>query len=205
MYSPAKSGESYKNRHFVAFLVAFFVAVLFSGALASAGVTDGVLLEKEVQRIEDGDKCYLTVFGDVPFDVQKLKAMHPDVHFRHVKANDPIAKRYQPTVGVFPAVVYQSPDGKVLFKVSGDNVPQTENELQLMSGRCRPFRPCPEPTPSPSPPVEPPTISPPIVDDTPVVVPDSPEEAPIWVYVAIGGAALVLSIVIKVKREVTGD
>lgn len=164
----------------------------------------------EVPRVEDGGKPYLTVFGDVPFNVAELKALHPNAHFRHVKTtSDPIASRYAATVGQWPAVVYQEPDGSVIFKASGKDVPRTAQEVASVGftaagGRCRPFRPEPEPTPSP---VAPP--APPVYEPTPSTVPDTvsaPDESEnTWVYLVIFGAVAGITAVIAWAREIRGE
>lgn len=159
----------------------------------------------EIPRVEDGAKPYLTVFGDVPFNVAELQAMHPNAHFRHVKTkNDPIAARYAATVGNWPAVVYQEPDGSVIFKASGKDVPRTAQEVASVGGRCRPlFRPDPEPTPAPVAPVAPPVYEPTVPD---TVVPDVSEpEAPAWIYIAIFAVTALVSAGIAWAREIRGN
>lgn len=178
------------------------VLCLFAGpAIAADEFND---YAAEVSRVEDGAKPYLTVFGDVPFDVAELKAMHPGAHFRHIKTkNDPVAARYTATVGEWPAVVYQQPTGEVVFKVSGKNVPRTAHEVASVGGRCRPFRPQPEPAPEPAP-IAP--VAPPTYDET---IPDTVDEPvadePVWLYVLIGAVSAAVSAGIGWLREIRGE
>lgn len=145
-------------------------------------------VKEEIPRLEDGGKNYLTVLGDVDGNtVQMLQKSIPIAHFTHYKNGDPLAERYRPYVGEFPAVVYQEPSGRVIEKRSGANFPRSMRELTGFADDCRPFRPRPEPTP----PVQP---APAVVPLQPLVVPDTvPEEegADVWVYVlllALSGA-----------------
>lgn len=128
------------------FLFALLVALVFNPfANAEAG--------KEVARPEDGAKLYVTAFGDVPDNVIKeVQAKYPNSHFKAIADNDPMAERYRPTVGQFPAIVVQQPSGKVIYKKSG------------LTG-CRPCKPV-----EPTPPVAPPVLVEPIPD---TVVPDT--------------------------------
>jgi len=124
-------------------------------------------VKAEIARPEDGDRNYLTVLGDAdPVIVEKLRGSFPAAHFHHYKSNDPILPRYAKTVGTFPAVVYQKPNGIVIEKLSGDNFPTSQRELTGFVEQCRPFRPRPEPTPpvQPEPPVAPLVVPTPVPD-----------------------------------------
>lgn len=149
----------------------------------------GQMIEKEIARPNDGGKNYLTVFGEVGFDVNKLKAAHPEAHFRHIHSNDPIVKEYLPYIGQLPCVLYTRNDGAVIHKASGRNVPANDSQLPRLISDCRPFRPQPDPAPV-QPPVtpEPPVFTPAVVPDTVEPVGDS---APTLLYVLLAalGAA----------------
>lgn len=132
----------------------------------------------EVPRPEDGSKNYVTVFGSVSdAKLAEAKALDPSAHFRVISESDPVADHYRPYVGEFPAVVVQSPSGKVLYKRSGAN---------FIEGSCPLKRPLKRPSPAP---VEPPTIEPvppSVVPDT--VVPDTQPSFLVYAGLALLGA-----------------
>lgn len=160
-------------------------------------------VQAEIARPEDGNLNYLTVLGDADESiVNQLKSSFPNVHFHHYKSNDPILPRYEKTVGSFPAVVYQQPNGVVIEKLSGDNFPRSQRELTGFVEQCRPFRPRPEPTP----PIQP---TPPVAPVAPTVVPDTSgtdnSGLPLWLYVILFGGSAAGSAGVQWYKEIKGE
>lgn len=174
-----------------ALLVAVFAISAYAADMPLFGVENapaGQLVEKEIGRPQDATRPYLTVFGEVSFDVAKLRAAHPEAHFRHIHSNDPVLKEYMPYIGQLPAITYTRADGGVIHKMSGKNVPTRDSQLPQLISDCRPFRPQPNPAPV-QPPVnpEPPVFTPSVVPDT---VPDE-QDASLGIYallMALGAA-----------------
>lgn len=115
--------------------------------------------------------------------------MHPtDLMYR-----DRIAKYYGSTT---PAVIVQMPDGKVVYKKSGDAIPydgnQLANEIAAAIAACPNCRPRPQPQPSPTPaptPDTPPAVIPDI-GPTPDQQPANDDSVPVWLYLIPVGAGL---------------
>jgi len=163
-------------------------------------VYQDVEVNAEIARPEDGDRNYLTVLGDAdPAIVVELQASLPNAHFHHYKSDDPILSRYEKTVGTFPAVVYQQPNGIVIEKRSGANFPRSQRELNGFAEQCRPFRPKPEPTP----PVQPlPPVAPPVIDPVPDTNGGDPS---IWLYVLLFGGAGASAAGYQWYKEIKGE
>jgi hypothetical protein len=174
-------------------------AMFTAGALNCFGKT-----QLEIAPPEDGNRCHLTVFGEVPVTVDILRSWRPDCHVRQFRHDDPLAATYSPHVGKFPAIVYQSPDGTVLAKVSGAQLPRSVDGWESMvKQQFRPFRcPVPQPQPAPAP------VAPAAIPDLVVPVPDVPmeePEAPIWIYFVLGGLAAGASLGIQILNEMKGE
>lgn len=188
----------------------FVFALLVAMSAVSAYAVDsplfgredgGWLVEKEIGRPNDAGKNYLTVFGEVAFDVAKLKVAHSDAHFRHIHSNDPVLSAYMPYIGTLPAVLYTKADGTVIHKVSGKNVPKNDAGLPKLISDCRPFRP--QPTPAPvQPPVnpEPPVYAPSVVPDTE----DESNDIPIGIYAALAALGVLGGAGYGVYKEIKG-
>ena len=158
----------------------------------------------EIARPEDGDKNYLTILGSADeATVQMLRSSFPNAHFNHYKDRDPLAERYRPFVGEFPAVVYQLPSGKVIEKLSGRNFPKSQRELTGFVEQCRPFRPRPQPEPTPDQP------TPPVAPVQPLVVPDTvpqQEEGPsAWLYVILSALGAAGGAGAQWYKEIKGE
>lgn len=145
-----------------------FIIILSCGFVATA-------YAEQFSIPTDGGKWYFTTAGDVgdivtgPV-VDELKAK---THYRYIHSEDPIWPRYAGYVGELPAIWIQKPDGKVVFKLSGDNFPRTTGELNRQLLRCLPRpRPEPEPTPVPTPLPGPTPVPSPVPDVVPEPVPD---------------------------------
>jgi hypothetical protein len=170
------------------------------------GVEDQVLVLPT-----DANKLYLTVIGE-PGDEKfqqvrgwfksdaALKAVKSQTHYNVISTDSKMFQRYAKSTGDTPLVRLQQPDGKVIFQVSGENLPNTPAQLErgfkfewkrwkspngCPNGRCRP-QPKPEPTPEPAPDED--------EEITPDVQPDVEpvnDLPPIWlaaVVIAIGAA-----------------
>lgn len=158
-------------------------------------------VKAEIARPEDSYKNYLTVLGDADEAVvNKLRDSFPDAHFHHYSNGDPILPRYEKTVGTFPAVVYQKPNGVVIEKLSGASFPTSQRELTGFVEQCRPFRPKPEPTP----PVQP---TPPVIVPTPGPVPDTSGEgdASVLLYIVLAALGAAGSAGYGWYKEIKGE
>lgn len=113
---------------------------------------------KRVAPIQDETKQYVTFF--VPSKDhelvrwaqtnERLKATLKGFHFKVMTQDDPMVSRYQITT--YPAVTVQEPSGIVLYKASGQNLPNNPTALASYIEKCCPWRhPAPEPEPEPDP------------------------------------------------------
>jgi len=144
---------------------------------------------------ESSDAWYLSVYVDEDWQSRpeqarlvswfttnpQLARLRDQTHDRLYTTDDPMYKaRYNKSVTRVPAVVLQSPDGKVAYKVgSTEPVPETADEMvgQLQQIFQRWKCPCPHPFRKPEPDDEPPPPEPPVI---PQIVPDiAPEEPPV--------------------------
>ena len=143
--------------------------------------------DRVIDLPEDGNLWHTTVFtSETPtpeehrvlswFDSNtSLQSLKKQTHFHHYTPKSSVFERYTSLVANgYPAVVLQDGTGKVIYKASGANVPQSDWPLvkgiiECIRSHC-PHCPRPNPTPTPSPV---PTPSPnPIPDIGPHVVPD---------------------------------
>lgn len=87
----------------------------------------------------------------------RLQKLTTQTTLHRYTPSDPLfAARYAPYFGgVMPALLVQRADGTVVYKVSGEAIPQSSeklaDEIALAIGQCCPLRPKPEPSPKPSP------------------------------------------------------
>jgi hypothetical protein len=95
----------------------------------------------------------------------RLQKLASQTSLHRYTLRDPLfAARYAPYFGgVFPALLIQKADGEVVYKVSGDAIPndgeQLANEIAQAIDQCCPLRPKPNPQPGPSPSPQP-TVTP---------------------------------------------
>lgn len=117
----------------------------------------------------------------------RLQKLTSQTMLHRYTPSDPLfAARYEPYFGgVFPALLVQKADGTVIYKVSGEAIPESgeklADEIAQAIDQCCPLRPKPQPTPQPSPSPSPqPSITPFLPDVNINVVPDirptKPEE-----------------------------
>ncbi len=184
--------------------------------------------ERVITLPQDQDKWYLTVVGDSDagrygevrgwFDshehLQKLKR---GTHFNAITTDSVMYRdRYAKHFREAPCVRLQSADGKVLFQVSGTNIPMTADalnkaihaELLRRRNRCDPHRNCrPRPAPTPTPVPEPTPLDDPQpqpLDTAPLdtVVDEQPEsDLPPWWLLALLFAAGTSAGVVQKWRE----
>lgn len=111
----------------------------------------------------------------------RLKKLATQTSLHRYTPSDPLfVTRYAPYFGgVFPALLIQRADGEVIYKVSGDAIPQDgeqlADEIAQAIDQCCPLRPKPQPTPRPTPqpgPSPSPSITPEIPRIDIEVIPD---------------------------------
>ncbi len=141
--------------------------------------------DRVIDLPEDGAGWHTTVFtGDAmtPHEQRivswfssdpQLNKLARQTHFHHYTPKSSVYERYQNvTAGGLPAIVLQDETGKVIYKVSGASVPQTE--WPLVKGIIESIRAhcphCPRPKPTPTPTPAPPT--PDVIPGPPHIVPD---------------------------------
>jgi len=163
--------------------------------------------ERVIQLPEDGQAYHTTVIVSANWRERRSEryllgwfASHPGLaslkaqtHFHQYDTTDALYKtRLAHAVPDTPAVVVQQADGKVVYKASGVNLPQSADELagniSISLGGCRP-RPRPQPAPKPDVDVD--------VDVTPIpdIAPQPARPEFPWVLLIVAvllGAALPL-------------
>ncbi len=111
----------------------------------------------------------------------RLKKLASQTSLHRYTPSDPLFEaRYAPYFGgVLPALLVQKADGTVIYKVSGEAIPtsgeELANEIAQAIDQCCPLRPKPQPQPKPQPSPEPtpsPTITPQFPSINVEVVPD---------------------------------
>jgi hypothetical protein len=96
----------------------------------------------------------------------RLQTLASQTSLHRYTPSDPLfSARYAPYFGgVFPALLIQKADGTVVYKVSGDAIPpsgeQLADEIAQAIDQCCPLRPRPQPSPKPSVPQVTPNVSP---------------------------------------------
>lgn len=129
----------------------------------------------------------------------RLQKLTTQTTLHRYTPSDPLfAARYEPYFGgVFPALLVQKADGTVVYKVSGEAIPESSeklaDEIAQAIDQCCPLRPKPQPSPNPSPgPTPLPSVTPilpdvhidlvpdirPIVEEPEVAPPQNSESAP---------------------------
>lgn len=154
----------------------------------------------EIPRVEDGNKNYVTAFGDVPDNViAAVRSDYPTAHYRKIAESDPIASRYTGYFE-FPSIVVQDPSGKVLYKKSEFGAERNPHPLDApIGGNYRPGRPCPAPVAPVAPTVEPPVLIEPVPD-----TPESSDDPDILAALLIAAAGAAGGAGRKIYSEMKG-
>ena len=120
--------------------------------------------------------------------------------------------RYAKTVPSLPCIRVQSPDGKVLCQLSGDNIPLTSVACyRAIRNHCLRCRPAPQPQPNihyhihkQEPQLEPETPFEDPIDDS-IIKSDEPEEPswepPIWLLILLGVSALGVGVGLEWRKS----
>lgn len=118
-----------------------------------------------------------------------LQALAAQTHYNVMHADNPLYQvRHAKSVGDdFPCVTIQHPDGRLIAKVSGANMPATADGLAtILAKRIEDCRPRPKPTPTPTPVPQPQPVLPDLLPDvTPQPAPE--DEAVQWLVVVVLG------------------
>jgi len=208
------------------FAVAVALVLVSFAGMAQGQYQGGVFNVGEVVELPDIGGMYWATFVHDGSQGSRLIQQHLETNpvladmcqnrtrFKSRAANDVFyVQRLQPRVGGPPLFMLQTPDGGVIFKCSGTNVPSSSGELvaeikegirrwkadgmprrgiQTYSPGGMLGRPCPCPKPSPVQPVQPVQPLDPIPDTDPdeMASPDGGPGAMAWVLAAIAGFIL---------------
>lgn len=180
----AREKEQELRRHVIE------LSISHSRTHAQVQELDETIEERIVDLPEDAAGWYFTLFTSGQSTERerrvyawltsepRLATLVAQTRYNVYRATDKIYQtRYAGQVGSdFPVVVLQRPDGKVCYKCSGANLPETARELAEHVAQaikdCCPF-PRPTPTPAPTPPAPTPTPDLPPIPD---ITPDQPDE-----------------------------
>lgn len=160
------------------------------------------LLGARVDQLpNDAGKCFTSIYvaaSPSARDVQVagwfkthrgLLRLREATHFNGMRSDNPLylARHAQSVGNDFPCVTIQRPDGSLIAKVSGSNMPATADGLATLLARaienCPRPRPKPEPVPTPQPTPEPAPLPDLLPDPTEPDVQPADDDAIQWAVV----------------------
>jgi hypothetical protein len=220
-FESSRSAKSCATSH-TAKLTALAIEAYHTAAEARAIADFG---DRVIDLPEDGGAWHTTVFtSEQPtppeqrllawFDSDpQLNRLKRQTHFHHYTPKSSVYERYgNLTAGGLPAVVLQDQTGKVVYKVSGANVPSAEwplvkGVIECIRAHCphcpRPNptpAPAPTPSPSPVPDIGPPHIIPDVVGPNDNTPPDAKDDT-LLVACGVFLIALIGSFIATARKD----